>query len=357
MSKKYHFFSYCPHLVNEGGHDFTYHLTLQKIMQRNQIEYRALITQGINFNKLTSEWTPFFRGEKWRIIDFVRSFFLTSGQRIFFLESFNGKDLCALVLAALLFARKQDRIWILFRYGKDQLPMNGRLHLFLAKLLRKKLKERFVALTDSDLIRRSFEPHLSMKVMPIPHTEVAAPFKKMSTKLTMWWPGVPRPAKGVEEIKRLMLLSSPGEMELVLAQSVPLPSEPRLKVRQIPNILSREQYLEQMQEADIVLLPYDPDTYRSGTSGILVEAIIAGKMPLVKQGSWLSYELQRFSLEELIIDWSRKDLMEHILLLHQDQTVQAKLEKMKQEYTQFHSIEGYEAILKKLIFSKQPSLE
>src|SRR3989344_6122135 len=105
-----------------------------------------------------------------------------------------------------------------------------------------------------------------------------------------------------------------------------------------------------MKEADIILLPYDPSIYRSGTSGVFVEAIIAGKIPVVKEGSWLSYELKRFSLEELVIDWEKKNLYEYFCSLPKNKEVLQKLEKMRIEYRKFHSIRTYQKQIEELLF-------
>ncbi len=89
------------------------------------------------------------------------------------------------------------------------------------------------------------------------------------------------------------------------------------------------------QIRSLILLPYDPIVYQSSTSGIFVEVIIAGKLPLVKEGSWLSHELKKFNLPELIVDWQRPDFFTHAkTLLHSDE-IQEKLEQMRKVYLSF----------------------
>ena len=54
---------------------------------------------------------------------------------------------------------------------------------------------------------------------------------------------------------------------------------------------------------DFVLLPYDKKIYAECNLGIFVEAIVAGKITLVSADTWMAYELNKFKLTELVIDW------------------------------------------------------
>jgi glycosyltransferase involved in cell wall biosynthesis len=46
-------------------------------------------------------------------------------------------------------------------------------------------------------------------------------------------------------------------------------------------------YYRRLQACDAVLIPYDPDSYAERSSGILVEALVAGKPVIVPEGSWM----------------------------------------------------------------------
>jgi len=52
--------------------------------------------------------------------------------------------------------------------------------------------------------------------------------------------------------------------------------------------LSTEDYARQLATADIILLPYDREAYRERSSGILIQALAAGKPVVVPDQSWLS---------------------------------------------------------------------
>lgn len=51
--------------------------------------------------------------------------------------------------------------------------------------------------------------------------------------------------------------------------------------------LSNEEYYGLLADADVVLLPYSPANYKARSSGILVEAMAAGKPVITTRGSWM----------------------------------------------------------------------
>ena len=71
--------------------------------------------------------------------------------------------------------------------------------------------------------------------------------------------------------------------------------------------LSREVYLRYLNESDAILLPYNIWNYQYSSSGIFIEAVSAGKVPLVSDGLWISGELKKHDLEGRIITAEFKD--------------------------------------------------
>jgi glycosyltransferase involved in cell wall biosynthesis len=56
-------------------------------------------------------------------------------------------------------------------------------------------------------------------------------------------------------------------------------------VRVVPGALSQEDYFGLLTEADVVLLPYTPTFYGSGSSGVFTEAASIGKVVVVSAGT------------------------------------------------------------------------
>lgn len=333
MPKTFH--SLAPRLRNERGHELAYHTAVEKAAALMGLPYQAYVADDCEAKLPSQQWLKYFRPQKlWQ--DIGQLFRTKKG--VFFLESFTGRDLLVITASALLFAGQNTELLLLLRYGKCQLTAKGRLHLLCLKLLKAKLGKRFKGLTDSELVAISWPEKL--QVVPIPHTEHflsrPPPLKKI-----FWWPGIPRPAKGFEEMVYLASLPDAKEIEIVAARDSKLP------VTLVDDILSRDEYCTLMGKSSVVLLPYDPETYRYGTSGILVEAVIAGKMPLVKEGSWLAAELRRYDLEELIVDWTNPHFFSHALQLLS--STKEKLARMQQAYAAYHSTQTFANELRRII--------
>ncbi|ACB49875.1 unknown [Crocosphaera subtropica ATCC 51142] len=75
---------------------------------------------------------------------------------------------------------------------------------------------------------------------------------------------------------------------------------PDSKVKLIKTAMSADDYYQLLAEADALILPYDTNSYRFRTSGVLTEALAAGKPVIVPQNSWLGKQVDssRASLYE-----------------------------------------------------------
>lgn len=327
------FLSLAPNL-EERGHGIVYQNCLEEAAKSLNFSFQALFPFHLSLCPYKESWTPFFSQN--RLLDFAKAF-RKKEKKILFMESFSGTDLFFFTLASLFFFRKTDRIALLFRYG---LTNKKTLYVFLCKALIAKMGKKCLLFTDSELIAREFDPYLrtSLTVLPIPHTERVEPKKNSSSKLFCWWPGAPRMAKGLQEIERFA--NHPERcrfgIELIVARSSAIANATLIK-----DVLSREEYLLHLQQSDFILLPYNPIIYKSGTSGIFVEAVVAGKIPLVKAGSWLAYELKKHNLTELIVNWEEEGLFKKIVALKEDPIVLNKLAAMRTAYLAFHTQERF----------------
>ena len=95
---------------------------------------------------------------------------------------------------------------------------------------------------------------------------------------------------------------------------------------------------------NIVLLPYfggEGEAYKLSSSGIFVDAVTAGLLPLVTKDTWMEYELNRFNLNELVVDWSKYtnpfDLCALINRLICAKNTMRKLDDMRHSYATFHT--------------------
>ena len=79
-------------------------------------------------------------------------------------------------------------------------------------------------------------------------------------------------------------------------------SAPEEHVSLVEHPLSEEGYLQLLREADVLLLPYRPETYKERTSGVFCEALSAGKPVIVSAGSLMARQVSRERTGWLIRD-------------------------------------------------------
>ncbi|MCH9633773.1 MAG: hypothetical protein S4CHLAM7_05060 [Chlamydiae bacterium] len=115
------------------------------------------------------------------------------------------------------------------------------------------------------------------------------------------------------------------------------------------NELDRETYISWMKKSDVILLPYSDPHYEKSTSSIFLEAILARKIPLVYPNTWMAYELKKYNLEELIIDWKPNELADLILKAYSNNSLLDKLDKMRGAYEKFHHLDNYAETMKLLV--------
>jgi glycosyltransferase involved in cell wall biosynthesis len=80
-----------------------------------------------------------------------------------------------------------------------------------------------------------------------------------------------------------------GEVE-ILAAKLALSQYPISKIKLIDHPMQPDDYYQLLASADIVVLPYNPQNYQR-TSGVLTEALAAGKPVVVPKGSWLAQQV------------------------------------------------------------------
>lgn len=361
----FHFYSIVHHLKNEIGHFYHYHLGMQEIMESLGCLFQAHIKKDAFLNVLPNHWHKTFhsihnRENRRRFFKDCLALFRKNKKehRIFFIEFFNRKDFVLIALAALLTCpRKKNSFWILFRDDLTTRRKKDAVMLrFFSKLLEKKFNKNFIPLTDSESLSDYYQHWFSQKVvvLPIMHTQYQKiiPLSKRKKRLTLSWLGAPRTEKGLKEIQMLVQLQDPfsQRFSLEIAGSTPFPkvtNELNIVLQKVQ--LSQEEYFTNLQEADAILLPYEPYKYKWRTSGIFVEAIAAGKLPIVRGGTWLATELQQHDLHELIVDWNHPHFFTHLYELMHSNVIHQKFKKMQEHYAAYHCKEHFRKEIKMLL--------
>jgi hypothetical protein len=327
------FISFAPCAYSYAGHDVIYQTCLYETCKKLNVSFLLLLSAKSPIKDLPFEHNHSLHlSPLHKIFSYLNVFRKSKGNTIYFLESFRMIDLMAAMLGSL-FMKKEDVFFLFFRRSSRK--------LFIAVRF---FRKNTIFLTDSEIVAAQFYEKTKTKihVMPIPHTSVMCT-SDVREKIVCYWPGEPRKSKGLLEMEWVSSLAD-QRFELVAAEASGLKN-----AKWIKNVLSREEYLKYLMEADLILLPYDPIVYREGSSGIFVEAVCLGKIPVVKEGSWLAYELKKFQLDDLIIQWEEADFFDRLESIFFSKNVREKLDVMREKYSAFHNQENFTQCIKGLI--------
>jgi len=229
--------------------------------------------------------------------------------------------------------RPQVRLFMRWSYFQKQNPSESERFTFVAERAFR-LLERFSTLrlvTDSSRLAEEYSrlTRLPIDVLPIPHTGSidAAPAAPHDTPVAVFLGGA-RTEKGFSvlvEAARLMKddpiqlavqchRDDPDDAEATQAHAT-LEKVSRKTLRLVPESLDSKRYYELLASADIVVIPYREQNYRARTSGILVEALAAGKPVVVTEGTWMADQTVREKVGLPFQDGNPQDLRRAILEL------------------------------------------
>jgi hypothetical protein len=352
-------YSTLPDLKDEVGHAFSYNVAVEKAVTLNGWQYKTLIPKNCSITNLPNTWIRKLNSTDWKKNSFLKKIWTTLSNfktifsflkdinktnSILFIEHFSLVDLLLLTICVFLL-KPSFQIWILQRYASSQLKAHGKIHMLLYKIIKTRTKNKtFKLLTDSEILQKNISETFNMPtyLVPIPHGEIINHnLKDQNNKnILCWWPGGSiRPEKGSHIIKQFIkLIQKRPNITLIVAENFKTALSEEHNIILIPRNLSRENYENWMQKATFILLPYDPKVYHSGTSGIFVEAINAGAIPLCTDNTWMAYELKKFNLQELLFDWTNISALES---LKNDKKMLEKLSLMRHYYQKFHNVKTF----------------
>jgi len=330
-----------PELRNAAGHYLPYDLALQEGARALGLDFVVLTHRDFRLPEgLSLNHRPIFRHDIWGrdAVPFGADRRLlakgvpTEKLRAFFANRHFERDLRAalppaslkrddtLFLHSLLHGQvlglarwyrtlpeaNRPRLKILFRYP---------LYFFDASFLDEAFSlfpEEPVCYSDSEDLARLYSEKIGRPValLPFPHASFrdANPGERQGKPIRCVSLGNARVEKGFLEIAEavLALLDGPetGQFEFVLQVSDPeaalLPGLERLRAKAafdsrlvlLASPLSEEDYTALIESADVILAPYREEAYAARTSGIVADAIGAGKIVVTTPNSWPGRRIQ-----------------------------------------------------------------
>jgi glycosyltransferase involved in cell wall biosynthesis len=225
-------------------------------------------------------------------------------------------------------ASRRPRMVCFFRRDPRKLmPLIGAL------LRRFERNGSVMMVTDSDVLADQYGRQTRMKfyILPIPHLPVF-PAGKSRAEMTaapvrITYLGDARMEKGIDILAGALPLLDAELKEKKLTCTIQCHSvtgepgiEPALRllasaesanpetVRLVRKPLTTEEYYALISATDAVVVPYRMEEYRARTSGILAEAISAGKPVIVTDHTWMSGQVGKYGSGILFQDGNCADL-------------------------------------------------
>lgn len=372
-----------PWFYTSIGHNYIYNQSIEKAALAQNWSFYAILPKKNILSPLTPNWIkamdcptvrhwhdliegrPYYRPRKmvrfkermkyrfslWQALKPLLKKADTSS--ILFLETFSPHDIEILKTILHFLPKKNLTIWLLYRYPaefmKSEVDIYNKIHKQISAL-----NIHLQLLTDSELLKTNLEKAfgLPFTVLPIPHVEgFEIDIPKQKSLINCWWPGVVREGKGLSIIQGFAASQNENNklFHLIAAQSAALPTlDHGPEITLLADHLSREDYASWMNKSDLILLPYTDIHYKEATSGIFIESIMAGKIPIVYPGTWMAYELEKHQIHELIINWDTENLATTLLTIYQNPTIRTKVDQLREYYSSFHNLNSFADHFRKL---------
>ncbi len=367
-----------PCFYTELGHNYYYLQSVEKACQIIGWDFFALLPEKNILEGLPSNWlkvlknstikvvferiekTPYKRPRRWirakQRIKYGASLakallkrFKSSkkAHRILFYEAFALTDLELLLNLLRFLPLKNTELWLMLRYPSTFFKSEiERYKSFIEKVKKTHLNLKLV--TDTELLKEDLEACFKFPFhvfpLPIPENQLVTDYQKSTTSIQCWWPGIVRQGKGLDIIQKFAQSQNESNrlVQLIASKSAQLSAHsqsPHLLL--LEDSLSKEDYDLFLKKSHFILLPYNDPCYEKTSSNIFMETILSGSIPLVYPNTWMSHELQKYSLEKLILDWDANTLSDKMIAIDKDLEIKKKLNIIKQKYLEFHNIESY----------------
>ena len=355
-------FCFMPFFINRTGHEGSFLSSLVKVGKsidkkillilpdKNKIKFRSVKNYKIlKINKFKNVIFLFLFIKNILIIkNFLRLKKINKNDKIYI----DGHNLLFLLIFAIIsFVFKNNLSLIIFcRY-----KFNG-IKSTIFKLTIKyiyKNTSNLQILTDTDLIKKNYLQKFIKQVylMPIPHTFKNTKYKKnqIKDKINLFFPGKYRNDKFSKNFKLFVKKNNSRKLRFLITKKVNFENNKKFKTLKINDNLSREDYLRYFLKSNFIILPYESKDYKYRSSGIFVESISLRKIVLVSVNTWMSKELKKHNLSELIVhDWNNFEIFKFIKN-YNHQKIDKKLKIMQKKYLTFHNEKNFHLIMSRSI--------
>ncbi|MGQ0636924.1 MAG: glycosyltransferase [Planctomycetaceae bacterium] len=233
----------------------------------------------------------------------------------------------------------------------------------LAQIEQSAARDRITLYTDSELLRQEYGALTSLPIVvtPIPHTASeggALPAEPDASTggRSMTFLGPARWAKGFQYlpyvVRRSLQEFRSGHWSAEFQAHITHAIEAeclwaRAELRRLPvtlyeRELSPAEYWGILLRSSLVIFPYQHAYYYAQTSGVLCEALSAGKAVVVPRGTWMARQIKGRNVGQTFIPGDRVSLADAVALAmeHIDEHL-AEAKKLRPEWVGYHNPDSF----------------
>jgi hypothetical protein len=291
---------------------------------------------------------------------------------VYFWESFHWVEIVGMIFFYLIKNKtcKKQQLWILCRFDLyhigtiyDDIPSKfGKIIIrWLISLIHKLFRDNLRLISDSEILSSELSNYFKKQfiTVPIPHSICLKNnffIKRKHDFLKIFYAGRTKNRGRGEGVVKELLNNDNGKNLWFLFENTKFDlCNEKLHIKLLPNYLSDEKYKKIItQNVDIIVMPYDPKRYGASTSGVFLECITAGVIPVVSSDTWMAYELEKYGLNELVLEeWSCHMWNNIITNIINSSKLIEKINNMKSDYVRYHNPKSFGRICRSIYFNKK----
>jgi glycosyltransferase involved in cell wall biosynthesis len=288
---------------------------------------------------------------------------------ILFLHTTTHRQIVPMVDWTLRHKNINPTVVILLRFAaapNPYYPKSGDAEAYkkaLDYIVEKGVAKHIRLVTDSDVLAEEYRS-LPISVLPIPHTLHTVNTPLPGATHTMTYLGNARSTKGFQYLPHVVD-SVEAELEnnswkaefqanvLFERDRESVHALQLLRQRKVTlheSEMSVQDYNALLARSTMVIIPYQLVYYYAQTSGVMCEALAAGKVVIIPRGTWMSRQLRGKGVGEAFLPGDRVSLSEAVRrAMNNIDRLLERARVVREEWTQFHSPNNFAASLAKLV--------
>ena len=348
-----------PAFENYGGHEYSFLNPLKKFAIQNNLELIYLLPKN-NLIKLDKKnYKILYLSKKFFIIKKILSTYVNflilhkffnkylKKNDLIYLDGFSIYFLISFILFYFFSKKKKINVICWLRY-----PINNSIKDLLLKMcINKILKtDKLILLTENNILKKKIKMKINkIKLFSMPSLHNLSKYqeKKIKNKyLTMFCPGIYREEKYGANLIEFLKKNIDYNFRLKISKNFLsntkfLDKDLKKKLILIKDNLSIKTFIKEVNNCDLILLPYKMPDYLYRTSGIFFESISLKKISLVSSGTLMAKDLERFNLKNLVVqNWKTLKLIDIVNIL-KDKNINKNLNKFSNYYKKINGIKPF----------------